>query len=153
MAITSHTKPFQHFIGGEWVNSTDGSVFDIFNPLDDSLYGQAAKGSADDIHRAISAAKAAFPTYGTSVPMERERLLLHLDVALPERDADELHNGEGSNVYLWPGSALVCNERSAACQRPPPSSRHPPLLPPAAKPPVTGAMPPPSARRSHLPPA
>ena len=54
------------------------------------------------------------------------------------------------NVYLWPGSALLCNERSAACQRPPPSSRHPPLLPPAAKPPVTGPMPPPSAHRSHL---
>ncbi len=88
MAITSHTKPFQHFIGGEWVNSTDGSVFDIFNPLDDSLYGQAAKGSADDIHRAISAAKAAFPTYGTSVPMERERLLLRVAEIMERRQKD-----------------------------------------------------------------
>ena len=88
MAIPSHSQPFQHFIGGDWVASEDGAVFDIFNPLDDSLYGQAAKGSASDMDKAIRAAKAAFPAYRATLPMERERMLLRVAEIMEQRQAD-----------------------------------------------------------------
>lgn len=88
MAKTSHTQPFQHFIGGDWVDSKDGAVFDIFNPLDDSVYGQAAKGAAADMRSAVSAAKAAFPGYRATLPMERERMLLRVAEIMERRQAD-----------------------------------------------------------------
>ena len=88
MAKTSHPQPFQHFIGGDWVDSKDGAVFDIFNPLDDSVYGQAAKGAAADMRSAVSAAKAAFPGYRATLPMERERMLLRVAEIMERRQAD-----------------------------------------------------------------
>ena len=87
MAKTSHTQPFQHFIGGDWVDSKDGAVFDIFNPLDDSVYGQAAKGAAADMRSAVSAGKAAFPSYRATLPMERERMLLRVAEIMERRQA------------------------------------------------------------------
>ena len=88
MAKTSHAHPFKHFIGGDWVDSKDGAVFDILNPLDDSIYGQAAKGADVDIRSAVSAAKAAFPTYRATLPMERERMLLRVAEIMERRQAD-----------------------------------------------------------------
>ena len=87
MAKTSHAHPFKHFIGGDWVDSKDGAVFDILNPLDDSIYGQAAKGADVDIRSAVSAAKAAFPTYRATLPMERERMLLRVAEIMERRQA------------------------------------------------------------------
>ncbi|MGB1160037.1 MAG: aldehyde dehydrogenase family protein [Alphaproteobacteria bacterium] len=88
MAKTSHSQPFQHFIGGEWVAAENGAVFDVTNPLDDSLYAQAAKGSAGDMDKAVSAAKAAFPAYRATLPMERERMLLRVAEIMERRQAD-----------------------------------------------------------------
>ena len=88
MAKTTHTQPFQHFTGGDWVRSEDGALFDVLNPLDDSLYGQAAKGSAKDMDRAVQAAKAAFPAYRATLPMERERMLLRVAELMERRQAD-----------------------------------------------------------------
>ena len=88
MAKTSHSQPFQHFIGGEWVPAGNDAVFDVTNPLDDSLYAQAAKGSAGDMDKAVSAAKAAFPAYRATMPMERERMLLRVAEIMERRQAD-----------------------------------------------------------------
>ena len=61
-------RTFQHFIGGAWVDAERGETFEDINPLDDSLYAHAAKGTGGDIRRAIAAAKAAFPSYKESSP-------------------------------------------------------------------------------------
>lgn len=81
----SHINTLQHFIGGQWTNSQSGETFDVFNPIDDSLYFQAAKGSGDDIRAGILAAKTAFPAYKDTTPTERERWLLRVAELMEQR--------------------------------------------------------------------
>ncbi len=83
-------KSFQHFIGGAWSDAEGGGVFDVLNPLDDSLYAQAAKGTAADMGRAVAAAKAAFPAYKETLPKDRERMLLRVAEIMETRKAELL---------------------------------------------------------------
>ncbi|MEM9320538.1 MAG: aldehyde dehydrogenase family protein [Pseudomonadota bacterium] len=82
------TKTLRHFIGGDWVDAQDGGTFDVLNPLDDSLYCQAAKGTGQDMRRAVAAAKAAFPAYRETTPTERERMLLRAAEIMEDRQKD-----------------------------------------------------------------
>lgn len=88
MDTRTDVKTFRHFIGGEWVDANDGGVFDVLNPLDDSLYAYAAKGTGADMARAVAAAKSAFPAYRETTPTERERMLLRVAEIMEERKAE-----------------------------------------------------------------
>ena len=63
-------KTLNHFIGGEWTATSGGAIFEVLNPLDDSLYCHAAHGTAADMNAAVAAAKAAFASRikSTNVP-------------------------------------------------------------------------------------
>jgi len=89
MDTKTKVKSLQHFIGGEWVDAKGGKTFDVLNPLDDSLYAQAAEGSGDDIRKAIAAAKSAFKSYRETLPKERELWLLRT-AEIMERRKDEI---------------------------------------------------------------
>jgi len=75
----------QHWIGGEWTNSSNGKTFEVLNPLDDSVYCYAAHGTGDDMRKAIAAARAAFPGFAKTLPSERERMLLRVAELMEER--------------------------------------------------------------------
>lgn len=60
------------WIGGEWLPSSNDDVFEVFNPEDDSLYAQAARGTNEDVAAAVEAAKEAFETYGKTTAKDRE---------------------------------------------------------------------------------
>ena len=79
---------FRHFIGGEWVDAENGATFEVLNPLDDSLYAFAAKGSGNDMRRAVAAARTAFPAYKNTSPTERERWLLRVAEIMEERKGE-----------------------------------------------------------------
>jgi len=91
MDTRPQTRTLQHFIGGDWTDSAGGTLFDVLNPLDDSLYARAALGTGDDMRKAIGAAKAAFPAYKETTPTERERWLLRI-AELMEGRKDDLVN-------------------------------------------------------------
>ena len=81
-------RTLQNFIGGKWINAETNATFDDLNPLDDSLYIRAAKSSANDIHKAVAAAKATFPIYRNTLPKDRERWLLRIAEIMEARKAD-----------------------------------------------------------------
>ncbi len=89
MDAKTNIQTLEHFIGGEWTNGSNTDTFDVLNPIDDSLYCHASKGSATDINNAVTAAKAAFPAYKATLPSERERWLLRVAELMEERK-DEL---------------------------------------------------------------
>ena len=64
------------WIGGQWREASDKSTFDVLNPLDDSLYAGAAKGTAADMRDAVSAAKSTFQTFKNTSPKDREAWLI-----------------------------------------------------------------------------
>ncbi len=78
----------QHFIGGQWVDAAGGAKFEVLNPLDDSNYAHAAKGTAEDVKKAVAAARAAFSTYKDTTPTERERWLLRVAEIMEARQKD-----------------------------------------------------------------
>ena len=64
------------WIGGEWRAASSAELFDVLNPLDDSLYAKAAKGTSEDMNAAVLAAKTAFPAFKSTLPKEREAWLI-----------------------------------------------------------------------------
>ena len=90
MDVTLDVETLQHFIGGQWLDAEGGETFEDLNPLDDSLYAHAAKGTGNDIRKAIAAARAALPAYRVTTPTERERWLLRAAELLEERKAEIL---------------------------------------------------------------
>jgi len=82
------TVTLKHWIDGAWADASSGDNFDVLNPLDDTVYCRAARGTGDDIRKAVSAAKAAFPSYRETLPSERERWLLRVAEIMEERKSE-----------------------------------------------------------------
>lgn len=88
MDAKTQIKTLRHFIAGEWVETKGGATFDVLNPLDDSLYAHAAKGTGAEMQGAVAAAKAAFASYKDTTPTERERWLLRIAEIMEARQKD-----------------------------------------------------------------
>src|SRR5262249_59747619 len=56
------TTPRQLLIGGRWVDAASGRSFDTLNPATGEAVPSIAWGEAEDIDRAVAAARAAFAT-------------------------------------------------------------------------------------------
>jgi len=81
-------KTLKHFIDGQWLSASDAGTFEVLNPLDDSLYANAAKGTSHDVFSALAAAKKAFPGFKETTPTERERWLLRIAEIMETRQKD-----------------------------------------------------------------
>ena len=81
-------QSLKHFVAGQWIDAAGGATFEVLNPLDDSHYAYAAKGTGDDIVKAVAAAKAAFTSYKETTPTERERWLLRVAEIMEARQKD-----------------------------------------------------------------
>jgi len=88
----------QMFIGGEWVNSSDGGTRDIISPHTGAVMATVQEGTAEDTNRAVAAAKKAFDeTWFDSTPKDRQVALLKLADAI-ESNADEFVKIEAQNA-------------------------------------------------------
>jgi acyl-CoA reductase-like NAD-dependent aldehyde dehydrogenase len=77
------------FIGGEWVDATDGARIDVVDPHDGSLLTRVAEAREADVDRAVDAAERAYPAWAATPAAERGRILLRLADAI-EANATEL---------------------------------------------------------------
>jgi len=100
--------PFRKMlIDGEWVAAASGKTFDTVNPASGEVLAHVAEGDAEDIERAVRAARRAFDHDGwsTSKPGDRMRILLRL-ADLIDSNAHELaqletlDNGKSINESL-----------------------------------------------------
>lgn len=76
------------WIGGQEIMPSGGAYFDDLNPSDQSVIAKVAKGTTDDIDKAVAAAKHAFTSFSQTQAKEREAILSRA-AALVERDRDE----------------------------------------------------------------
>lgn len=78
-------------IGGEWVDAADGVTFESINPATGKVIAQVAAAGADDVDRAVTAARKAFEdnTWSKMSGAERGNLLWKI-ADLIERYTDEL---------------------------------------------------------------
>src|SRR5216117_4032328 len=78
-------------IDGKWVEAAAGKTFETPNPATGQVLARVAEGDAEDIDRAVRAARRVFDQgdWGRMPPTERERLLLRI-ADLIESHAEEL---------------------------------------------------------------
>jgi len=77
------------FIDGEFVDALGGGRIEVFNPYDNSLICEVAEARAEDVDRAVAAAKRAQPAWARMDAADRGNLLLKLADAIDAR-AEEL---------------------------------------------------------------
>lgn len=84
-------NPVKMLIGGQWVEAASGKTFETFNPATGRVLAQVAEGDAEDINRAVAAARKAFESgpWPKMTPSQRGRLLWRV-AELIEAHADEL---------------------------------------------------------------
>src|SRR6478752_5923008 len=81
----------QCFIGGQWVPAASGKTFETVNPATEEVIASVAEGDAEDIDRAVAAAREAFDHGPWRKLDARERgRLMHRLADLIEEEADEL---------------------------------------------------------------
>ncbi|GAA4756884.1 aldehyde dehydrogenase family protein [Gordonia alkaliphila] len=76
----------QLLIGGAWVDAASGEKFETVDPATGEVITRVAKGTAEDIDRAVAAARAAYEgPWSRMKPNERERLIWKVGDILSER--------------------------------------------------------------------
>ncbi|HEX8622058.1 MAG TPA: aldehyde dehydrogenase family protein, partial [Allosphingosinicella sp.] len=76
------------YIGGEWVKPVEPRTLDVVNPADESVAGRISMGGAEDVDRAVAAARAAFPSYSETSREQRLELLQNIAAEYQKRYAD-----------------------------------------------------------------
>jgi phenylacetaldehyde dehydrogenase len=99
--------PRQLFINGQWVDAASGKTFETPNPATGDTLAKIAEGDAEDIDRAVRAARAAFDDgpWGRITPSERGRIIwrigdLILEHAEELAQLESLDNGKPYAVAL-----------------------------------------------------
>lgn len=65
----------QFYIDGKWVDPTKSHDFSVINPATEEPIATISLGGAEDVDRAVAAAKRAFESYSETTPDERLKLL------------------------------------------------------------------------------
>ncbi|MEV4602383.1 aldehyde dehydrogenase family protein [Amycolatopsis sp. NPDC049253] len=77
------------YIGGEWVPAVGAATIAVENPATEQVQARIPEGSADDVDRAVRAAREAFPAWSATTRAERAELLRKLHEGLAKR-AEEI---------------------------------------------------------------
>ncbi len=98
------STPKQLFIGGQWVDAASGESFETVDPATGVALTTVAKGGAEDVDRAVKAARTAFEgQWSLWTPAQRQRLLFQVSEKIRERapefaQLECLDNGKSAAV-------------------------------------------------------
>src|ERR671931_1268359 len=94
MSVT--VQQYKNLVGGKWVDGSGGTM-EVINPATGETIAEVPRCTAEDVDRAIEAAKQALPEWLEKTPKERSELLHKLADVL-EENAEELAQLESQNV-------------------------------------------------------
>jgi aldehyde dehydrogenase (NAD+) len=86
---TTGTRSFQNYIGSEWVDAAGGETFESIVPATGESLGTFPRSGAEDVDRAVRAAKEAFAEWRLVPAPKRGDILLRFALLL-EHEKDEL---------------------------------------------------------------
>jgi acyl-CoA reductase-like NAD-dependent aldehyde dehydrogenase len=81
----SKSYRFQQFIGGEWVDASNGGTWEVINPATEDVVRTVPFGSREDVNSAIAAAESAFPAWKRMTAWERGAILMKTAALIRER--------------------------------------------------------------------
>jgi len=97
MSATTSRTTYHAFVGGGWIDARSGETMEVINPATGEVIAEVPRCDAEDVDRAVEAAKAALPKWLETTPKERSELLHELADVLDE-NAEELAQIESRNV-------------------------------------------------------
>src|SRR5580693_4656762 len=73
-------RTYQNYVNGQWVSSSSGETFPVYDPSTEEVIAQVASANAADVDRAVKAARAAFDSgpWATTTAQDRGRILFKL---------------------------------------------------------------------------
>ncbi|MFB7541655.1 aldehyde dehydrogenase family protein [Streptomyces zaomyceticus] len=77
-SLVSYEARYDHWIGGAYVAPARGRYFENPSPVDGRPFTEVARGTEEDVERALDAAHAAAPAWGRTAPAERAAILLRI---------------------------------------------------------------------------
>ena len=95
--MATETQTLRNFVAGEFVDPAGGETEPVLNPATGEVIGHAPLSSAEDVDRAVRAARDAFDGWSTTTPAERSLALLKLANKLEEH-TEELSELEADNA-------------------------------------------------------
>lgn len=81
-------KSLQHFIDGQWVDSTGNTIIEVINPATEEVFGQISDGTKEDLDKAVAAARNAFPSFSATTKEERKEMLERIAEEYEKRKDD-----------------------------------------------------------------
>jgi 1-pyrroline dehydrogenase len=88
---------YKCLVGGDWADAASGETMEIVNPATGEAIADVPSCGAEDVDRAVAAAKKVLPEWLEKTPKERSELLHRLADVL-EENAEELARLESLNV-------------------------------------------------------
>jgi 1-pyrroline dehydrogenase len=95
--MSTTTSTYQAFIGGTWSDAASGETMEVIAPATGETIAEVPSCGAEDVDRAVEAAKAALPDWLEKTPKERSELL-HALADVIDENAEELAQLESVNV-------------------------------------------------------
>ena len=95
--MSTTTTTYQAFIGGAWSDAASGETMEVIAPATGETIAAVPRCGAEDVDRAVEAAKKALPDWLEKTPKERSELLHSLADVMDEH-AEELAQLESVNV-------------------------------------------------------
>ncbi|MEV5608925.1 aldehyde dehydrogenase family protein [Streptomyces sp. NPDC052225] len=77
-SVVSYQARYDHYIGGAYVPPARGQYFENPSPVNGQPFTEIARGTAEDVERALDAAHAAAPAWGRTSPGSRGDILLKI---------------------------------------------------------------------------
>jgi 1-pyrroline dehydrogenase len=88
---------YKAFIGGDWVDSASGETMEVIAPATGEVIAEVPRCAAEDVDRAVEAAKKVLPGWLEKTPKDRSELLHKLADVIDD-NAEELAQLESLNV-------------------------------------------------------
>jgi betaine-aldehyde dehydrogenase len=78
--VKTEVRTYQMYVNGEWIESASSKTFPVYDPATEEVIAQVPDSNADDVNRAVAAAKSAFEDgpWSTTTAQERGRVLFRL---------------------------------------------------------------------------
>jgi alpha-ketoglutaric semialdehyde dehydrogenase len=102
---TTETRTFQNYVGGEWADAASGDTFESTSPADGESIGVFPRSGAEDVDRAVAAAKTAYEDWRLVPAPKRGEILFRFAQLLVEAkdELTELMTHEMGKVWAEAG--------------------------------------------------
>ena len=87
-ASATSVQTLKLYVGGQWIDSAASQTLEVRNPAKDELLALTPLGGKTDVDKAVAAAKAAFPAWRATPPVNRVRALFTLRTLFEKRFDD-----------------------------------------------------------------